>query len=130
MAITIFILLILGCFMEGIAIIVITVPVFMPIGYQYHIDPVQFGVVNILCSMIGLLTPPVGMCLYTMSSISGIGIWELSRELLPGTAAVHHRHHRRDYRLRVLAGPRSVGTQHVQVTRGGGGKSNGHIEEN
>jgi TRAP-type C4-dicarboxylate transport system permease large subunit len=83
MAIFIFILLILGCFMEGIAILVITVPVFMPIVYQYNIDPVQFGVVNILCSMIGLLTPPVGMCLYTMSSISGIGIWELSRELLP-----------------------------------------------
>lgn len=83
MAITIFVLIILGCFMEGIAILVITVPVFMPIVYQYGIDPVQFGVVNILCSMIGLLTPPVGMCLYTMSSISCIGIWELSRELLP-----------------------------------------------
>lgn len=83
MAIFIFILLILGCFMEGIAILVITIPVFMPIAYQYHIDPVQFGVVNILCSMIGLLTPPVGMCLYTMSSISNIGIWDLSRELLP-----------------------------------------------
>ncbi len=83
MAIFIFILIILGCFMEGIAILVITVPVFMPIVYQYHIDPVQFGVVNILCSMLGLLTPPVGMCLYTMSSISNISIWELSRELLP-----------------------------------------------
>lgn len=83
MAITIFILLILGCFMEGIAIIVITVPVFMPIVYQYGIDPVQFGVVNILCSMVGLLTPPVGMCLYTMASISNVGIWDLSRELLP-----------------------------------------------
>jgi C4-dicarboxylate transporter DctM subunit len=83
MAITIFILLILGCFMEGIAIIVITVPVFMPIVYQYGIDPVQFGVVNILCSMVGLLTPPVGMCLYTMASISNVGIWDLSKELLP-----------------------------------------------
>lgn len=83
MAIIIFILLILGCFMEGIAILVITIPVFMPIVYQYHIDPIQFGVVNILCSMIGLLTPPVGMCLYTMSSISNIDIWELSKELSP-----------------------------------------------
>lgn len=83
MAIFIFILLILGCFMEGIAVIVITVPVFMPIVAQYGIDPVQFGVVMILCSMIGLLTPPVGMCLYTMSSISGVPIGELSRELMP-----------------------------------------------
>lgn len=83
MGIIIFILLILGCFMEGIAILVITIPVFMPIVYQYGIDPVQFGVVNILCSMIGLLTPPVGMCLYTMSSISGISCGELSWEMLP-----------------------------------------------
>ena len=83
MAIFIFVLLILGCFMEGIAILVITIPVFLPIITQYGIDPVQFGVVMILCSMIGLLTPPVGMCLYTMSSISKIDIWTLSKELLP-----------------------------------------------
>jgi C4-dicarboxylate transporter, DctM subunit len=83
MAIFIFVLLVLGCFMEGIAILVITIPVFFPIITQYHIDPVQFGVVMILCSMIGLLTPPVGMCLYTMSSISKIDIWTLSKELLP-----------------------------------------------
>ena len=83
MGIIIFILLILGCFMEGIAVLVITIPVFMPIISQYGIDPVQFGVVMILCSMIGLLTPPVGMCLYTMSSISGVPCGELSWELLP-----------------------------------------------
>jgi tripartite ATP-independent transporter DctM subunit len=83
MAIFIVILLILGCFMEGIAVLVITIPVFMPIVAQYGIDPVQFGVVMILCSMIGLLTPPVGMCLYTMSSISGVPIGELSWELMP-----------------------------------------------
>jgi TRAP-type C4-dicarboxylate transport system permease large subunit len=83
MAIFIFILLILGCFMEGIAVLVITIPVFMPIVAQFGINPVQFGVIMILCSMIGLLTPPVGMCLYTMSSISGVSIGELSWELMP-----------------------------------------------
>ena len=83
MGIIIFVLLVLGCFMEGIAVIVITVPVFMPIIAQYGIDPVQFGVVVILCSMVGLLTPPVGMCLYTMSTLSGIPCGELSWELLP-----------------------------------------------
>ena len=83
MGIIIFVLLVLGCFMEGIAVIVITVPVFMPIITQYGIDPVQFGVVVVLCSMVGLLTPPVGMCLYTMSTLSGIPCGELSWELLP-----------------------------------------------
>ncbi len=83
MGIFIIVLLILGCFMEGIAILVITIPVFLPIITQYGIDPIQFGVVMILCSMLGLLTPPVGMCLYTMSSISQCNLWALSKELMP-----------------------------------------------
>lgn len=83
MAMIILILLVLGCFMEGIAVLVITIPVFMPLIERFHIDPLQFGVVMILCSMIGLLTPPVGMCLYAVSGISGVPIGRLSRELWP-----------------------------------------------
>ena len=83
MGIIILILLVLGCFMEGIAVIVITVPVFMPLIARFHIDPVQFGIVMILCSMIGLLTPPVGMCLYAVSGISGVPIGRLTKELWP-----------------------------------------------
>jgi TRAP-type C4-dicarboxylate transport system permease large subunit len=83
MAMIIFILLVLGCFMEGIAVLVITIPVFMPLIERFHIDGVQFGIVMILCSMIGLLTPPVGMCLYAVSGISGVPIGRLSKELWP-----------------------------------------------
>ncbi|MCX7788394.1 MAG: TRAP transporter large permease [Spirochaetes bacterium] len=77
------ILLFLGCFLEGIAVLVITIPIFMPLIAKYGIDPVQFGVVMILCSMIGLVTPPVGMSLYAVASISGVDLWTLSKELLP-----------------------------------------------
>jgi C4-dicarboxylate transporter DctM subunit len=77
------ILLILGCFLEGIAVLVITIPVFMPLVERYAIDPIQFGVIMILCSMLGLLTPPVGMSLYAVSSISGVSVGRLSRELWP-----------------------------------------------
>lgn len=77
------ILLFLGCFLEGIAVLVITIPIFMPLIARYGIDPVQFGVVMILCSMIGLVTPPVGMSLYAVASISGVELWTLSKELLP-----------------------------------------------
>lgn len=77
------ILLILGCFLEGIAVLVITIPIFMPLIVRYNIDPVQFGVVMILCSMIGLVTPPVGMSLYAVASISEVDLWTLSKELLP-----------------------------------------------
>jgi C4-dicarboxylate transporter DctM subunit len=77
------ILLILGCFMEGIAIMLLTIPVFMPLMTKVGIDPVHFGVVMTLNLMIGLLTPPVGMCLYAVSTISGVGIWPLAKELVP-----------------------------------------------
>jgi tripartite ATP-independent transporter DctM subunit len=77
------ILLVLGCFIEGIAVFVITIPVFMPLINRFGIDPVQFGVIMTLASMLGLLTPPVGMSLYSVSSISRVPIGALSRELLP-----------------------------------------------
>jgi tripartite ATP-independent transporter DctM subunit len=77
------ILLVLGCFMEGIAIMLLTVPIFMPIVTKLGIDPVHFGVVMTLNLMIGLLTPPVGMALYAMSSVAKVGVVELTRELVP-----------------------------------------------
>lgn len=83
MLILIVILLVLGCFMEGIAVLVITVPVFMPLIERFAIDPIQFGVIMVLCSMIGLLTPPVGMSLYAVATISGVTIGRLTRELWP-----------------------------------------------
>ena len=81
--IIILILLVLGCFMEGIAVLVITIPIFMPLIERYAIDPVHFGVIMTLCSMLGLLTPPVGMCLFAVSSISGVPIGPLTREMWP-----------------------------------------------
>ncbi|MHC4456563.1 MAG: TRAP transporter large permease [Planctomycetota bacterium] len=77
------ILLILGCFIEGIAVFVITIPVFMPLIARFSIDDVQFGVIMTLASMLGLLTPPVGMSLYSVSSVSKVPIGLLSRELWP-----------------------------------------------
>lgn len=77
------ILLLLGCFIEGVAVILIATPVFMPVVERIGMDPVQFGVVMILSSMIGLLTPPVGMSLYAVSSISGVGVLDLSRAVIP-----------------------------------------------
>jgi tripartite ATP-independent transporter DctM subunit len=75
------ILIILGCFMEGISVLLLTIPVFVPVITKLGIDPVHFGLIMTLNSMIGLLTPPVGMVLYTMSSISRIPVWDLAHEL-------------------------------------------------
>lgn len=81
--IIIMILVVLGMFLEGIAVLMITIPIFMPIILQLGVDPIQFGVIMILASMIGLLSPPVGMCLYAVASISEVKIGELSREVFP-----------------------------------------------
>lgn len=83
MTIIVVILLVLGMFLEGIAVIVLTVPLFLPVVTQIGIDPVQFGVIMIMCSMVGLLTPPVGMVLFAVSSIAGISVSRLSRALMP-----------------------------------------------
>ncbi|MFC1885332.1 TRAP transporter large permease [Thermodesulfobacteriota bacterium] len=83
MLIIIAVLLIFGCFLEGIAVLLITIPIFHKIIVHFSIDPVQFGVVMTLASMIGLLTPPVGMCLYAVSSITGLSIGDLTKEIWP-----------------------------------------------
>jgi C4-dicarboxylate transporter, DctM subunit len=77
------ILLVLGCFMEGIAIMLLTVPIFMPVLAKFGIDPVHFGVVMTLNLMIGLLTPPVGMVLYAVSTIAQVPVVRLAWELVP-----------------------------------------------
>jgi tripartite ATP-independent transporter DctM subunit len=77
------ILLVLGCFMEGIAIMLLTVPIFVPVMAKFGIDPVHFGVVMTLNLMIGLLTPPVGMVLYAVSTIAKVPVVRLAWELVP-----------------------------------------------
>jgi tripartite ATP-independent transporter DctM subunit len=77
------VLLILGMFMEGISVILITTPIFLPIVDAIGMSYVQFGVIMVLASMIGLLTPPVGMSLYAVSSITNVKLMPLSKEVLP-----------------------------------------------
>ena len=77
------VLLVLGMFLEGIAVILICVPIFMPVVTMIGMDPIQFGVIMILASMIGLLSPPVGMCLYAVASIADVKVARLSKEVMP-----------------------------------------------
>jgi tripartite ATP-independent transporter DctM subunit len=79
----IFVLVVLGCFLEGVSVILITAPIFLPIVDAIGMDYVQFGVIMVLASMIGLLTPPVGMSLYAVCSVAKIKLAELSKAVLP-----------------------------------------------
>ncbi|WP_046868922.1 TRAP transporter large permease [Microvirga massiliensis] len=77
------VLLILGMFIEGVAILIIAFPVLLPIMLKIGVDPVHFGVIIVLNIMIGLVTPPVGLCLYVVSSISRVPITEIASEMWP-----------------------------------------------
>jgi tripartite ATP-independent transporter DctM subunit len=76
-------LLVLGMFIEGIAILIIAFPVLLPIVTAIGVDPVHFGVIIVLNLMIGLVTPPVGLCLYVVSSVSKVSMAEISAEIWP-----------------------------------------------
>ena len=65
------VLVLMGCFMEGTAILLITVPIFVPLAKTFHYDVVQLGIVMCISLAVGVLTPPVGLNLYVMSSITG-----------------------------------------------------------
>ncbi|MDI2098884.1 TRAP transporter large permease [Ruicaihuangia caeni] len=72
---TALLLLIIGCFMESLSALVITVPVLLPIAIDFGVDPVHFGLVTILSLMIGLLTPPFGAAVFVLSGATRIPIW-------------------------------------------------------
>ena len=67
-------LLLLGCVMETLASIMITVPIFLPIVVQLGMDPIQFGVIISINLTLGLLTPPLGLNLYIASAITGLKV--------------------------------------------------------
>jgi len=77
------ILLFMGCIIEGIAIILIAVPVLLPMMKAIGVDPVHFGVFLTVNVMIGLLTPPVGIAVYIASNQSGVPVAEGFRKTAP-----------------------------------------------
>jgi tripartite ATP-independent transporter DctM subunit len=76
-------LLVVGCFLEGTAAIIILAPVLLPIMLDVGIDPLAFGIVIVLTMMIGLLTPPFGMVLFVMARISSLPLHSIVRATLP-----------------------------------------------
>jgi C4-dicarboxylate transporter DctM subunit len=77
------ILLLLGCVLEGTAILLIVVPVFIPTAQALGIDMVHFGVVVVLNVMLGLVTPPYGLLLFIMTNIAGVPLRDIVRDVLP-----------------------------------------------
>ena len=84
--VTIIILLyvVMGCFLEGIGMMLITVPVFLPVIIGYGYDPIWFGVLVVVVVELGLITPPVGMNLFIIQAqIPDTSIRTLYRGIMP-----------------------------------------------
>lgn len=80
---TMVVLLIIGMVMEPTSAVLVTTPVLFPIAMQLGVDPVHFGVVLIFTLLIGLFTPPVGLVLFVLESVSTLKSMEIIRGVLP-----------------------------------------------
>jgi len=70
-------------FMEGLAVLIMAIPVLIPLIQYAHIDPVHFGVVFAVNIMIGTITPPVGMVMYVVCALGKVSIAQFAREVWP-----------------------------------------------
>jgi tripartite ATP-independent transporter DctM subunit len=80
--------LVLGTFLTPSEIILVTVPVLLPVAETIGIHPVHFGIVCVVASAIGHITPPVGLCLFVGMAVSGLPMEKLVRPLWPFLAAI------------------------------------------
>lgn len=84
MALIVVVYIVLGCFLEGIGMVLITVPVFLPIIVDYGYDPIWFGVLVVVLVELGLITPPVGMNLFIIrAQVPSVRMKTLYGAILP-----------------------------------------------
>ena len=76
-------MLLVGCFMEALAAMLILIPILVPAAIQYGIDPVQFGVIMVLNLILGTIHPPIGVVLFVVTRIANVSFEQMSRAILP-----------------------------------------------
>ena len=77
------VLLFLGCLMETSSIILLTVPILQPIMVGLGVDMIHFGVICVVNLAIGMLTPPVGVALFTTAGISKVTMGQIIHKVWP-----------------------------------------------
>ena len=75
--------LILGMFLDGTTIMIILIPLLLPAVREMGIDFVYFGIIYLLCSAVGNVTPPVGVVMYTVCDITDVKVKNFTKECLP-----------------------------------------------
>ncbi len=77
------VLLVLGLFLETSAIILLVVPVLVPIAAKIGLDPIVLGLIVVVNTSIGMITPPLAFCLFVAGGIAKVSLETLSRAILP-----------------------------------------------
>jgi len=84
MGVIVIIYLIGGCFMDSLAMIMLTIPIFYPVAVGLGYDPIWFGVVIVLITEMGVITPPVGVNVYVVSGVAkDVPLETIFRGILP-----------------------------------------------
>lgn len=85
LALMMLILLVLGCFVDQVSMMLMTLPFYIPLMQHFGWDPLWFGVLYLICMQLGLLTPPFGMLVLTMRSVTprSVPTSELFRAVTP-----------------------------------------------
>jgi len=76
-------MLLVGCFMEALAAMLILIPILVPAALSYGIDPAQFGVIMVLNLILGTIHPPIGVVLFVVTRIANVSFETMSRAILP-----------------------------------------------
>lgn len=69
-AVIIFIYLLGGCFMDALAFVTLTVPIFFPVVMELGYDPIWFGIIIVMVTEMGVITPPVGINVYVVYGVA------------------------------------------------------------
>ena len=73
-----------GCFLDSLALIMLTIPIFYPVVVQLGYDPVWFGVIIVMVTQIGVITPPVGVNVYVVHGIArDVPIYTIFKGAMP-----------------------------------------------
>jgi tripartite ATP-independent transporter DctM subunit len=75
--------LFLGTFLDGMQTLLLTVPIFLPVTILLGLDTLHITLLLVIASVVGSLTPPVGVLIYIMSTVSKLSIWAISKAIIP-----------------------------------------------
>ncbi|MEW6105683.1 MAG: TRAP transporter large permease, partial [Bacillota bacterium] len=86
--VSLIVMLVFGTFMEGNAILILLMPFLFPVAKAFGIDPTYYGVVSTVAMVVGLVTPPVAVNIYTTAGITGLSMERIVRGMWPFFAAM------------------------------------------